>query len=159
MVSFTSLVFVASFVHFFVGAVPFNNLITRQSSNDTFALSNAQLAQQMNLAAITAQVGDSCPNDGVPSCIGTGVSQCLNNQLLAPQPCGQDTQCVTLPAVGEAGVVIACDTLSDAIMRITSTGATGGLTGVDITGTDNISAETSAVDKIPGAIPAVPKVI
>lgn len=39
MVSFISLVLVASFASSFVGAVPFNNLITRQNSNDSFALS------------------------------------------------------------------------------------------------------------------------
>jgi len=125
----------ASVVH--VGGVPHSNLpplSKRQNiTTDPFALANAQLAQQMNLAALTAQVGGSCPVDGIPSCIGTGVSQCLNNQLLEPQPCGTGTQCVALPDVGQAGTVIACDTVDDAIMRITLAGATGGLTGSDNT--------------------------
>jgi len=162
MISSTFVLFVALFasvVH--VGGVPHSNLpplSKRQNiTTDPFALANAQLAQQMNLAALTAQVGGSCPVDGIPSCIGTGVSQCLNNQLLEPQPCGTGTQCVALPDVGQAGTVIACDTVDDAIMRITLAGATGGLTGSDNT-TITTPPSSSALASIQGAIPAVPKV-
>ncbi|GJJ09785.1 hypothetical protein Clacol_004009 [Clathrus columnatus] len=149
MISSTLVLFVALFASVHVGGVP-------HSSLPPLFRPNAQLAQQANLAALTAQVGGPCPVNGVPSCIGIGVSQCLNNQLLEPQPCGTGTQCVALPDSGQAGTIIACDTLDDAIMRITLAGATGGLTGSD--NTTITSDGTSALANIPGAIPAVPKV-
>lgn len=100
---------------------------TGGNNGNNLQLQNAQDAQALNAKFQTLTANSGCES-GENACIGTAFAQCVNGKFVTTN-CAGGLTCAALPLVNSRGTSITCTTQSDAIDRITRTGATGGLTG------------------------------